>query len=229
MTETAPVAAIVPVFNGRRYIRDAIDSIVAQEPRPSEIVVVDDGSTDGGAELLAGHSDVRVLRQANAGEAAARNRGIRETTAPLLAFLDQDDVWLPGKLALQVACLADPATDIVFAQHRLMVEDGARWFRRDALDRVLTAELPGTMIVKRSAFARIGLYREDIRLGSDVDWILRARDAGLGFRLVEAVLLLRRMHRTNASIDEDAFMSGLLRATRASVRRKRSAQGRDEG
>jgi glycosyltransferase involved in cell wall biosynthesis len=228
MTGAAPVAAVVPLFNGRRYIRDAIDSILAQEPRPSEIVVVDDGSTDGGAELVAGHPEVRIVRQANAGEAAARNRGIGETAAPLIAFLDQDDVWLPRKLALQVPRLADPAVDIVFAQHRLMVEDGATWFRQDALGRVLTAELPGTMIVKRTAFARIGLYREDIRLGSDVDWILRARDAGLGFRLVEEVLLLRRMHRTNASIDEAAFMTGLLRAARASVRRKQSTRGRDE-
>ena len=228
MTGTAPVAAIVPLFNGRRYIRDAIESILAQEPRPSEIVVVDDGSTDGGGELLADYPGIRVVPQVNGGEAAARNRGIRETAAPLIAFLDQDDVWLPRKLALQVPSLADPAVDIVFAQHRLMVEDGARWFRPDAVDRVLTAELPGTMIVRRAAFARIGLYREDIRLGSDVDWILRARDAGLGFRLVEEVLLLRRMHRANASIDEEAFMRGLLRATRASVGRKRSSRGRGQ-
>ena len=227
MTGTVRVAAIVPLFNGRRFIREAIGSILAQEPRPSEIVVVDDGSTDGGGELLAGRPEIRLVRQTNAGEAAARNRGIRETAAPLIAFLDQDDVWLPRKLALQVACLeADPAIDIAFAQHRLMVEDGARWFRQDALGRVLTAELPGTMIVRRSAFARIGPYREEIRLGSDVDWVLRARDAGLGFRLVEEILLLRRMHRANASIDQDAFMSGLLHAARASVRRK---LGREKG
>jgi glycosyltransferase involved in cell wall biosynthesis len=230
MTGTAPVAAIVPLFNGGRYIREAVGSILAQQPRPSEIVVVDDGSTDGGGELLAGHPEIRIVCQANAGEAAARNRGIRETAAPLIAFLDQDDLWLPRKLALQVRCLeADPEIDIVFAQHRLMVEDGATWFRQDALGRVLTAELPGTMIVRRSAFARIGHYREEIRLGSDVDWILRARDAGLGCHLVEEVLLLRRMHRANASIDQDAFTSGLLRAARASVRRKRSTLGREKG
>jgi glycosyltransferase involved in cell wall biosynthesis len=230
MIGTAPIAAIVPLFNGRRYIRDAIGSILAQELRPSEIVVVDDGSTDGAGELLADHTEVRVVRQVNAGEAAARNRGIRETGAPLIAFLDQDDLWLPRKLAAQVPCFQDdPAIDIAFAQHRLMAEDGARWFRPDALGRVLTAELPGTMIIRRDAFARIGLFCEELRLGSDVDWILRARDAGLGFHLVEEVLLLRRMHRTNASIDQDAFMSGLLRAARASVNRKRSTLGREEG
>jgi glycosyltransferase involved in cell wall biosynthesis len=223
MTATVPVAAIVPLYNGRRFIGEAIASILAQRPRPSEIVVVDDGSTDGGAAPLAGHAELRLIRQANGGEAAARNRGIRETVAPLLAFLDQDDLWLPDKLALQVPCLeSDPAIDIVFAQHRLTVEDGARWFRRDALGRPLTAELPGTMIVRRSAFSRIGPFREDLRLGSDVDWILRARDAGLGCRLVEQVLLLRRLHEANASRDDAAFMTGILRAARDSIHRKRS-------
>ena len=226
MTGAAPVAAIVPLFNGRRFVRAAIDSILAQEPAPREVVVVDDGSTDGGGELLAGRPGVRVIRQANAGEAAARNRGIRESTEPLIAFLDQDDLWLPRKLALQVPALeADPSIDIVFAQHRLIVEDAARWFRQDALGQVLTAEVPGSTIVRRRAFERIGLYREDMRLGSDVDWILRAQDAGMKTRLVEEVLLLRRMHGANSSRDGERFMGELLRAARASVRRKRSDAG----
>ena len=223
MTATVPVAAIVPLYNGCRFIGEALASILAQRPRPSEIVVIDDGSTDGGAARLHSHAGIRLIRQANRGEAAARNRGIRETVAPLLAFLDHDDLWLPGKLALQVPCLeADPAIDLVYSQHRLVVEDGADGFRRSALDRPLTAELPGSMIVRRSAFARLGLFREDLRLGSDVDWILRARDAGLGCRLVEKVLLLRRLHGANASRDDAAFMAGLLRAARDSIHRKRS-------
>ncbi|MFO1056691.1 MAG: glycosyltransferase family A protein [Dongiaceae bacterium] len=224
MSTAVPVAAVVPFYNGRDFVRAAIESILGQEAPPAEIVVVDDGSTDGGADLVAGLPGVRVVRQANGGEAAARNRGIRETTAPLLAFLDQDDLWLPRKLALQVAALAaDPGLDFVFAQHRIFAEEGARWFRRDALDRVLTAELPGTLLVRRSAFDRIGLFREALRLGSDVDWVLRARDAGLRSRPVEEVLLLRRMHVANSSIDESRFMAGLLDAARASVRRKRSS------
>ena len=224
MTATVPVAAIVPLFNGRRFIREAIDSILAQAVKPREIVVVDDGSTDGGGALLEAYPEVRVVRQPNAGEAAARNRGIRESSEPLIALLDQDDLWLPRKLASQVRVLeADPSIDIAFAQHRLIVEDAADWFRQDALARVLTAELPGSMVVRRAAFERIGPYREDMKLGSDVDWILRARDAGMKSQLVEEVLLLRRMHRANSSIDGARFMADLLRAARASVRRKRSS------
>jgi glycosyltransferase involved in cell wall biosynthesis len=222
MIEGAPVAAVVPLFNGRRFIRQTVESILAQELRPREIVVVDDGSTDGGADLLADLPGIRLVTQPNAGEAAARNRGIRESTAPLIALLDQDDLWLPRKLAMQAEALdAHSSIDWVSAQHRLIVEDGTRWFRRDLLGKTLSAELPGTMMIRRAAFERIGLFREDLKFGSDVDWIWRARDAGMKSLLVEEVLLLRRMHRANSSIDRAAFMSGLLKAAHSGIQRKR--------
>jgi glycosyltransferase involved in cell wall biosynthesis len=226
MKQTAPVAAIVPLFNGRRFIREAIDSILSQELKPREVIVVDDGSTDGGASLLSSYPEILVIRQPNGGEAAARNRGIRESNEPLIAFLDQDDVWLPCKLTLQVRALeADPSIDMVYAQHRLMIEDEARWFRPDLLGRVLTAELPGTLVIKRGVFERVGFYNEDLKRGSDVDWICRVQDARITPQLVEEVLLLRRIHNANSSIDEPLFMSGLLRTARASVQRKRSKYG----
>jgi len=223
MTESAPVAAVIPLFNGRRFIRDAIESILGQQLKPREIVVVDDGSSDEGGAVVAQYPEVRLIRQSNGGEAAARNRGIRETGQPLIAFLDQDDLWQPQKLAVQVPELErDPSADMVFGQHRLIVEDEARWFRLDAVGKTLTAELPGCLLVRRGAFDRIGFFREDMKRGSDVDWILRAQDAGMRSLLVEEVVLLRRMHDANSSIDEALFMSELLRALRASVRRKRS-------
>ena len=221
MISTSPVSAIVPLFNGRRFIREAIDSILAQELKPCEIIVVDDGSTDDGPELLASYPELRILRQSNGGEAVARNRGIQESTQPLIAFLDQDDLWLPQKLSTQVRVLQDdPSVEIVFGQHRLFVEDDARWFRQNLLGKALTAELPGSLLVRRWVFERIGQFREDMRRGSDVDWICRVQDAGIKLQLVEEVLLLRRMHQANSSIDELLFMDGLLRVARASVQRK---------
>ena len=226
MSGTAPVAAILPLFNGRRFVRQAIDSILAQQPVPAEIVIVDDGSTDGGVRLLAGLPGLRIVSQPNAGEASARNRGIRETSAPLIAFLDQDDVWTARKLSLQLGLLGrEPSIDIAYGRHRLFVEDGAPWFRPGLLDRPLAAELPGAMLVRRRAFERIGLFREDMRLGSDVDWIWRAYDAGITSRAIEDTVLLRRMHGANASIDRNAFMDSLLRAARESVHRKRGKAG----
>ena len=222
MTRTAPVSAIVPLFNGRRFIREAIDSILAQELKPREIIVIDDGSTDDGPDLLESYPELRVIRQPNGGEAVARNRGIQKSEQPLIAFLDQDDLWLPQKLSLQFRVLqADASVELVFGQHRLFVEDDTRWFRQDLLGKDLTAELPGSLLVRRTVFERIGQFREDLRRGSDVDWICRAQDAGVKSQLVEEVLLFRRMHQANSSIDETLFMNGLLRVARASVQRKR--------
>jgi glycosyltransferase involved in cell wall biosynthesis len=223
MTGQAPVTAIVPLFNGRRFIRQAIASIEAQTLPPSEILVIDDGSSDEGAALLDGIAGLTIIRQDNAGEGAARNRGVRAASQPLIAFLDQDDAWLPDKLRLQLAVLAgDPAIDIVFGRHRLIVDDHAGWFRRELLDRSLSARLPGTLLARRNVFERIGLFCEDMKLGSDVDWTWRAADAGLVFHLIEQDVLLRRAHQANASRDMAQFADGLLRAAQASLRRKRS-------
>lgn len=230
MTRAAAASAIVPLFNGRRFIREAVDSILAQRLPPLEIIVVDDGSTDGGAALLAEYPQVRVVRQPNAGEAAARNRGIKEARASLIAFLDQDDIWLPRKLALQVAALdADPSIDVAFGSHRLFAEADARWFRRDLLGRSLVARLPGTLLVRRPVFDRIGLFREDLPLGSDVDWIWRAGDAGVKFHDVGEDVLHRRVHEANSSMDAPAFADGLLDAAHSALRRKRATRPAPDG
>jgi glycosyltransferase involved in cell wall biosynthesis len=88
------ISAIVPLYNTRAYIVEAIDSILAQTRPADEIIVVDDGSTDGGPDLLAGYgARVCVIRQANAGGATALNRGIAQATGDTIAFLDADDLW----------------------------------------------------------------------------------------------------------------------------------------
>jgi len=96
------VSAILPVWNGRRFLRDAVRSVAAQTLPPGELIVVDDGSTDGSLAELEGLPPapfpVRVLRQENAGQSAARNLAARQAEGEYLAFLDQDDQWHPQHL-----------------------------------------------------------------------------------------------------------------------------------
>jgi glycosyltransferase involved in cell wall biosynthesis len=95
------VSVIIPLYNKAAYAERAVRSALAQHPEPLEVLVIDDGSTDDGVarlERMAEHSRIRIVRQNNAGEGAARNRGLREMRGQLAAFLDADDQWLPGHL-----------------------------------------------------------------------------------------------------------------------------------
>jgi glycosyltransferase involved in cell wall biosynthesis len=116
---SAPVVSVViPTYNRAHVIGDAVASVMAQTFRQFELVVVDDGSTDGTAEILASISDprLRAIRQANAGAAAARNAGVRAARGTLISFLDSDDLWKPDKLEREVAFLdRHPEVDSVFA------------------------------------------------------------------------------------------------------------------
>ena len=91
------VSVVIPLYNKDKYIARALDSVFGQTCQDFEVIVVDDGSTDNGAEIVRSYKDrrLRFIRQANAGPGAARNHGIQESRAPLLAFLDADDEWLP--------------------------------------------------------------------------------------------------------------------------------------
>ncbi len=113
------VTVIVPVYNGERFLAEALQSIVQQNYQPLEILVVDDGSTDQSATVAQTFPGAQILPQAHGGIASALNHGIRHATGDLFAFLDADDRWLPGKLARQVAELNQhPELDMVFTHAR---------------------------------------------------------------------------------------------------------------
>ncbi|MCE9636527.1 MAG: glycosyltransferase family 2 protein [Planctomycetes bacterium] len=162
------VSVIVPVHNRPRFVREAVESALAQDcPGGHEIVVVDDGSTDDTPAVLASFGNrIRSIRQANAGPANARNRGFAEAHGDLFALLDSDDIWLPGKLAAQVAVLdATPDACLVHSDVAEFWEDGSkqRWDRRPAIEggQVLRALLHRnfvhtmTVVLRRSAIEAV--------------------------------------------------------------------------
>ena len=108
------VSVVIPAYNRAAYLAQAIDSVLAQTYTPLEIIVVDDGSTDDTAQLAASYLPrIQLIRQANAGAAAARNSGIAQSHGELIALLDSDDRWLPDKLARQVPLFADQRVGLV--------------------------------------------------------------------------------------------------------------------
>jgi glycosyltransferase involved in cell wall biosynthesis len=218
------VSVVMPVHNGERFLGEAIDSVLAQHYVRREVIVVDDGSTDGSA-AIARARDVRYLWQPNQGVAAARNTGLAAARGELIAFLDQDDVWLPHKLAAQVAYLREhPAVDVVVSPLEVALEPGApplEWYAPDAGMDVQVGIQLGALLARRRCFERVGDFDARYDLASDTDWFLRARDAGLVLEVALDVCMRYRMHEHNNSRDDERVHAEVRAAVRASVGRKR--------
>jgi glycosyltransferase involved in cell wall biosynthesis len=222
------VSCIVPVYNGERFLAEALDSVLGQGVADLEIVAVDDGSIDGTAEILSSYGDrLRVVRQPRAGVAAARNRGLAEATGELIAFQDCDDLWAPGKLERQLACFRDREDlDLClgwvqnFWMEEVAHEEAGYQGSRFA-EAVPGYSLP-VALVRRSVFDRIGAFDPTLRVSEDNDWFLRARDGGLVEHVVPEVLLRRRLHMGNLTRKDLASREALLRNMKASLDRRRS-------
>jgi glycosyltransferase involved in cell wall biosynthesis len=205
------VTVVVAAYDSERHIAATLDSALAQEHHPMEVIVIDDGSTDATAEIVERY-DVRMIRRANGGQGAAKNTGVAAARGELIAFLDHDDLWAPGKIARQVEALA-AAPDAAGALVRLevLLEPGVphpEWLPRS---REYPWFPPSSWLVRRSAFDRIGLFDEASNV-PDFDWMLRARDLGLTFAIVPEVLGTYRIHGRNASygrqgVTDDAFLA----------------------
>ncbi len=214
---TAPVCAVIATRNGasRGYIFSAIDSVLAQTVRPAEIVVVDDASTDETAATLEGRyqDSVRVLRLTkNRGPSGARNEGVRATQSPVIAFLDDDDEWLPNKLEVQLQAMRDRTA--LFVSNRVQLIDATgsplsqSWpacpeaFSWPGILFFNPVHGPSSVMVSREALAKVGGFPDAIRIGED--WVLWARIARLRpLESLDQPLTRYRLHQQQAAAGFD--------------------------
>jgi glycosyltransferase involved in cell wall biosynthesis len=218
------VSVVIPVHNGARYLAEAIASVHAQTTPPCELVVVDDGSTDGSGELAVSLGAVCV-RQDQAGIGAARNAGVRRARGDAIAFLDADDLWSSDKLERQVTRLGEEtAVDGAFGWAQQFVSPDLPAEERAQL-RCPTEPQPGihagALLVRRSAFERTGGFDEAISVGDFLDWYARATDLGLTFATLEGVVLRRRLHGTNTMRKLQHERAGYVRVLKAALDRRR--------
>jgi glycosyltransferase involved in cell wall biosynthesis len=228
------ISVIVPVFNGEPYLRACIESILGQSGVLLELIVVDDGSTDGTAQIACSYGDqLRYVWQANAGQVSALNTGISLTSGAYLAFLDADDVWTPGKLARQLAVLdSDPAIDAVFGYvEQFFSPDFDGETGQFAVPTgPLPGYVPGAMLIRRSAFDRVGAFDCRWRAGEFLDWFLRAQEAGLRTALLPGTVLRRRIHGRNHGLVRRESTADFTRILKSALDRRRMAglvQGND--
>lgn len=209
------VSVVIPTYDRADLLPQAVESALAQSYPNVEIVVVDDGSTDGTAALLASWGErIRSLRLDRAGPSGARNAGIREATGEFVAFLDSDDVWMPDKLARQMEVFrAHPGTGMVGGGCRYIDAKGRPLPMEEAGPDVVTLEelqiftaLPGSasnVLVRRALLDEVGGFDEDLHRAEDRElWMRIAERAEV--RCVPECTVAIRLHdgpRPNASFD----------------------------
>ncbi len=207
------VSVVIPAYNGERFIAAAIDSVLNQTYRDVEIIVVNDGSTDRTLEVLKPYChQIHYFDQANQGVATARNLGLAKAQGDWVAFLDQDDVLLPEKLALQIHCIKqNPHLSIVHSGWRLVDASGnkladiepwhdaptlsaASWIRRMPV-------LFSAMLFRRSALLQVNGLSSQYQQACDVDLVQRLVLAGCQSQWVKQVTTLYRQHDRNDSLN----------------------------
>ena len=224
LAQAPMISVIIPVFNGVRFLPGAVRSILAQDYPALDIIVVDDGSTENVAEAARSLPvDVRLFRQENAGPAAARNRGIREATGEILAFLDVDDEWPAGNLRHMSTVLSTtPGLDVVIGHGQLMRDDA------DGRDQVFVGNpresFPwyiSAALFRREAFTKVGRFDETLHFGEDSDWFKRAAEAALTIERLPNVSLLVRRHAGNMTRGKSMAELNVLRVFKNALDRQR--------
>lgn len=197
------ISCVVSVFNGERYLRQALSSIVAQTYRPIEVIVADDGSTDDSHAIATSiREPVRLVTQATAGPAATRNLGLDTARGEFVAFLDADDLWHPEKLASQADRFrAWPELELCVSHVQMFWGDVPGAVPSAYRDHPRSRPVPGyattAILARRRLFDRIGRFRTELWFSDAAEWFIRARRQGTIMEVIPETLTYHRMHAAN--------------------------------
>lgn len=218
------VTATIAVRNGADLLPECLGAVAAQTRAPDEVLVVDGGSVDGSDEI-ARTAGARVIVQDRPGLPAAYNLLISESRTDLVAFCSHDDMWTADKLAVQVGHLeAHPEVDFVHAHARFVAQPG--FVPGPHAATLIGTERPApimeTLVARREVFEAVGGFDPEYSIAHDVDWLARATAAGARGVMLAEVLLIKRLHGDNLSLQTEENNRQLLRAVRAAASRSSS-------
>lgn len=218
------VSVVIPAYNASRFVGEAIRSVLAQTYEDFEVIVVDDGSTDGTCDVVNGFHDerLRYTYQENQGPSAARNTGVQLSRGEYIAFLDADDLWSPPMLEACLAFLNDnPATDVVSVRSRHIGPDGEPLGVTLPMTEVGGPDLfeylvlgggihTSSAVIRRDCLQAVGLWDESLHGNTDWDLWLRMAAAGFRFGFIDRDLDLCRRHSGNITLDYERMRSSRL-------------------
>ena len=217
------IGVVIPAWNAQEWISEAVQSALVQRPRPIDVLVLDDGSTDETAAVARSFgAPVRVVSQPNGGIGAARNRGAQLVRGDWIVFLDADDRLTADGLSCRIQALErNPGATIAFGAVRRFQHTSEG--EPIAVDRLRPAPLPGAMLVSRETLARVGPFATDTHVAEGLDWLLRARELGIAELTVDRQVYWRRVHGANNSLRHRESIGEFAHALKASLDRRRAA------
>ena len=229
MKESPLVSVIIPVYNYDRYLAEAVESVLNQTYRNIEVIVVDDGSTDQSGAVARSFASrgVRYCQQVQAGIGPTRNKGVDLAQGDFIAFLDADDRWPLEKIERQLQAFEnDESLEMVFGQ-ALQLQNGPAWEAGVKDKNLIVAGMvpgmvPGTMLIKRAAFDRVGKFQGNLKVGEFIDWYARAVELNVRSLVLPELLLWRRIHDSNQGIRERQSVSDYARVLKAKLDRRRA-------
>lgn len=196
------VSVVMPAYNAEKYIFEALRSVLLQTCPASEIIVVDDGSSDRTREIVEKCNGVRYVYQNNAGVAAALNHGSLLASGNHIAFISADDVWQPDKLLQQRQRLQENPNALVFGHMKNFISPDLSPSDASKIacpQDPMPAFSAGTLLTRLDTFQRVGSFDESFSVGEFVDWFGRAKDLLIDVVMIDFVVSLRRLHNTNHS------------------------------
>jgi GT2 family glycosyltransferase len=215
------LSVIIPVHNGAEFLADAVKS-VRQQDLDIEVVVVDDGSVDDLAPIIATLPIDVVLRQPNRGPAAARNAGVAASSGEIITFLDVDDVWPMGRMRALLHEIIHGRAQVAIGLAQLVRRtDTGQWEKYG----VPEASFPwsaGAAMSRREVFREVGGFDEDMRFAEDTDWFHRLKESGIHIRRIPVTTLIVRRHGANMTEGRDPVELHVVRAVKKALDRNRS-------
>jgi glycosyltransferase involved in cell wall biosynthesis len=206
------ISVIIPTLNSEAYLRPAIESVLNQTLPAFETIIVDSESRDNTQHIALSYADkgVKIVQSSQTGAAAKRNIGVKHATGDYLAFLDSDDVWTLDKLEIQQSILKkDPSIQGVFGYVQQFVSPD---LSDDQKNRYAYDPNPqagyhiGCLLIDRKSFLKVGYLSEELKAGEFIEWYVRAQQKSITFKMVDNLLLHRRIHGQNMMLSNSATL-----------------------
>jgi glycosyltransferase involved in cell wall biosynthesis len=212
------VSVIMAAYNAAEHISEALESVFAQDWRPLEVVVVDDGSTDNTAEIVSRYPEAIYLRQDNQGPAAARNAAAASSSGQFLANFDSDDLLPPTRITDQANfLLAHPEIGAAFGRQEWL--NAPAWMARDSVYGDVDGIPLSSVMFRREVFFELGGYDTSFVHGEDMDLLVRMREHAIEYFVIPEIVLYRRYQPTSLTGGRPSH-EPLLRSLRAKLQRE---------